>query len=296
VNLEAQAKPGTNRLAGALGVAGNEAPQSDDGEAVRASADFDDTARNPASYARGEADAYVPPANLQSHSLEAHPEQSPVEFSLSAYETERATRHYRVYIGIVLTMLLAWLVYATWHSNAKRSGDRLPAELPAPAIDAPASPAPGEGKGGVSASHASSPSLSKGESNSATASPGNLEGKGKNIESQDTMAGVRHPSPPTLAAQSRDGAIGENGAAELAAAEKYLKAGDGGASQAIPWLWKAVAKQNVDAALVLSDLYLRGDGVVKSCDQARLLLDAAARKGGTTAAEGTNRLLAFGCQ
>jgi len=46
----------------------------------------------------------------------------------------------------------------------------------------------------------------------------------------------------------------------------------------------------------LSDLYLRGDGVPKSCDQARLLLDAVARKGKASAAERLRNLQAFGCQ
>jgi TPR repeat protein len=66
--------------------------------------------------------------------------------------------------------------------------------------------------------------------------------------------------------------------------------------EAARWLWKAVAKQNLTATLLLSDLYLRGDGVPKSCDQARLLLDAAARKGDTAAAERLRNLQAFGCQ
>ena len=63
--------------------------------------------------------------------------------------------------------------------------------------------------------------------------------------------------------------------------EKYLNAGPGTARdshQAAMLLWKAVAKQNLTATLLLSDLYLRGDGVSKSCDQARLLLDAAAER------------------
>lgn len=48
---------------------------------------------------------------------------------------------------------------------------------------------------------------------------------------------------------------------------------------AAQWLWKSVAKQNADAALLLSDLHARGDGVAKSCDQARILRTAAAKGG-----------------
>jgi len=56
-----------------------------------------------------------------------------------------------------------------------------------------------------------------------------------------------------------------------------------------------VGKGNVAATISLSVLYLRGDGVTKSCDQARLLLDAAARKGGRAAGERLRNLQAFGC-
>jgi TPR repeat protein len=50
------------------------------------------------------------------------------------------------------------------------------------------------------------------------------------------------------------------------------------------WLWKAVAKKNGPAVLLLSDLYARGDGVSRSCDQARVLLSAAAQRGSSEAA------------
>jgi TPR repeat protein len=91
----------------------------------------------------------------------------------------------------------------------------------------------------------------------------------------------------------------EGGAEELAAAEKYLNgnpATSGSAGEAAPWLWKAVAKGNLTAAMTLSDMYLRGEGVIKNCDQARLLLDAAARKGKPAAAQRLRNLQAFGCQ
>lgn len=67
-------------------------------------------------------------------------------------------------------------------------------------------------------------------------------------------------------------------------------------SLAAIYLWKAVAKQNIEATVMLSDLYLRGDGVPKNCEQARLLLDAAALKGRKDAAVQLRNLQAFGCQ
>jgi TPR repeat protein len=85
----------------------------------------------------------------------------------------------------------------------------------------------------------------------------------------------------------------------LLVAERYLNAPAGkvrDSSEAAKWLWQAVAKQNATATLLLSDLYLKGDGVPKNCDQARLLLDAAARKGAAGAGERLRNLQAFGCR
>jgi TPR repeat protein len=108
-----------------------------------------------------------------------------------------------------------------------------------------------------------------------------------------------HPTPPaTKPGNSPASTAEQNGSEELQRAQKYL---DGFGSrrdtqQAVPWLWRAVAKQNATATMLLSDLYLRGDGVAKNCDQARLLLDAAARKGNPAAAERLRNLKSFGCQ
>jgi TPR repeat protein len=104
---------------------------------------------------------------------------------------------------------------------------------------------------------------------------------------------------PAVSSSSAIAAPRQSGAQELATAEKYLNGNLGvtrDSGEAAQWLWKAVRKRNLEATLVLSDLYLRGDGVPKSCDQARLLLDAAARKGEKAAAERLRNLQAFGCQ
>lgn len=89
-----------------------------------------------------------------------------------------------------------------------------------------------------------------------------------------------------------------NGTEELRLAQRYLK-GNGAArdsTEASQWLWKAVAKHNTNAILLLADLYQRGDGVPKSCDQARLLLVAAAEKGAAEADQKLSSLDSNGCQ
>ena len=65
--------------------------------------------------------------------------------------------------------------------------------------------------------------------------------------------------------------------------------------EAAKYLWRAVGKENPTAILLLSDMYLAGDGVPRSCDQARLLLSAAAKKGVPQAAEKLSNLLRSGC-
>ncbi len=90
----------------------------------------------------------------------------------------------------------------------------------------------------------------------------------------------------------------ENGALDLRLAQRYLGGSMGvrDPSEAAKFLWKAVSKQNTAAALLLSDLYLRGDGVPKSCDQARLLLVAAAKRRSPQAAQQLHNLESQGCQ
>jgi hypothetical protein len=120
-----------------------------------------------------------------------------------------------------------------------------------------------------------------------------------------SIAATGKPVPsvaaPTNAAVTPDPSPGVTGkgAAELALAQEFLIGANGkqpNKSMAVQWLWKAVRKENVEATVLLSDLYLRGDGVPKSCDQARLLLDAAAIKGRKDAAEQLRNLAAFGCE
>jgi hypothetical protein len=90
-----------------------------------------------------------------------------------------------------------------------------------------------------------------------------------------------------------------HGSEELAQARDFLDGKNGkerNTFEAAEWLWKAVRKQNVDATVLLSGMYLRGEGVPKNCEQARILLDAAALKGRKDAAEELQNLPAFGCQ
>jgi TPR repeat protein len=94
-------------------------------------------------------------------------------------------------------------------------------------------------------------------------------------------------------------ALAGGGGDELAVAQGYLNGTNGqgrNSAEAAKWLWRAIAKHNANATFLLSDLYLKGDGVSKNCDQARVLLDTAALKGIRGAGERLRHLQAFGCQ
>ncbi len=125
----------------------------------------------------------------------------------------------------------------------------------------------------------------------------------KSTTSAATTAEPPRPSSSTPVAsvatspQAAPAAAPAGGSDELDQGRRYLE-GNGvprNSWMASQWLWKAVAKQNTEAALLLSDLYTRGDGVPRSCEQARVLLVASAKKGSAVAAQKL-RSVESGCQ
>ena len=64
---------------------------------------------------------------------------------------------------------------------------------------------------------------------------------------------------------------------------------------AIQLLWSAVEKGNTAAEIDLAELFRTGRGVAKNCDQARILLSAAARKGSAEARRRVESLQRQGC-
>lgn len=61
-------------------------------------------------------------------------------------------------------------------------------------------------------------------------------------------------------------------------------------------LWSAVASGNSSAEVSLARLYLRGDGVPRNCEQAKVLLRAAAKRGSIEARQELEKLRTSGCQ
>ena len=85
------------------------------------------------------------------------------------------------------------------------------------------------------------------------------------------------PSGEEPAAASRPDERNSPGAAEM------YQAAAGDAQLRAAWLWKAVRAGTPQATIELAKMYEAGDGVAQSCDQARVLLQAAVAKGNAQA-------------
>jgi hypothetical protein len=66
--------------------------------------------------------------------------------------------------------------------------------------------------------------------------------------------------------------------------------------RAVDLLWAGVRKGYVPAEVTLADLFRRGDGVEKNCDQARVLLVAASKKGSLDARQMLEHMAEQGCE
>lgn len=66
--------------------------------------------------------------------------------------------------------------------------------------------------------------------------------------------------------------------------------------EAVRLLWISVEKGHPGAEVALADLFWHGRGVVRNCDQTRILLSAAARKGNTEAQKRLQQFQREGCE
>ena len=219
-------------------------------------------------------------------------------------EYEPIPYRYRMYVGIALAILVAGLVYVAWQGTHAVPGSSrtLPPAAPAaaPAKTAQPQPTPASRADGDKA-RTPNPGTSVAVSTPSKSAKPEVHPRPTGPSAAPVAKASAAANTPNLSAQSpsQSSRARGNGFEELAIAENYLNGTQGKASdsaEAAKWLWKSVAKQNSSAALILSDLYLRGNGVAKSCDQARLLLDIAARKGAAGAADRLRNLQAFACQ
>jgi hypothetical protein len=221
------------------------------------------------------------------------------------WEQEMARQEYRpkffqgFVTGALITAILAAIVFfvygnpaavlAQWRAMTTATpATRTATDPPPPAAVPPASnpqALPPSGNTEAPATPAPVPESAGNPQTNSAAVPAPTEPPPSDNRSANTP-----PSAPPKAA--------DNGDAEFATAERYLreKSGPGSSAAAANSLWAAVKKGNISAEIALADLYARGDGVTKNCDQARVLLRAAAEKGSSIASQQLARVVRSGCR
>ena len=202
----------------------------------------------------------------------------------------------RIFLGLVLAIMIGVGAYLAWPSVQPKFQALRARLATSPAATEGTTPAPPP-----SPTKTEEPNGAAADNRPAAPSRGpakpvvNAASKEADTAAPSLPHGVSRPpkAPPSEAS------AGTGGGEELAIAQGYLNGTNGqsrNSAEAAKWLWKAIAKHNADATLLLSDLYLKGDGVSKNCDQARVLLDSAALQGIKTAGERLRHFQAFGCQ
>ena len=227
------------------------------------------------------------------------------EREINDYEyDEPSAPRYRYYIGAVLIILLLTLGYMAWRSGQFSQSthqtsappppaptESTPAVQPSPsATTAPAPLAPAK-----VAEPAAPPAGTKTPETAKEQKPESVSPTRPLASAQNSPASS---SSATSASTEPQSAL-TSGAEDFAMAQRYLAGNNGQArdpAEAAKWLWKAMGKHNGPATLQLADLYLKGEGVTKNCEQARVLLDSAAIRGMKGAGERLRNLQAFGCQ
>jgi len=212
----------------------------------------------------------------------------PSDSTDEGYWQEETRSPYRIYFGVIIALMIVGLAYMAWRTS--KAGTQNAHEVPRAPVSAEKTAAPPNA--------APSPSPAAGNTTPRNAEPpaNTPAAPAEKAEPTAPVQSTKIPKGPAASAPepSRSQNAVDNGSTELAEARRYLAARDGADAQ--KWLWKSIAKHNGEATVLLADLYLKGDGVSKNCDQARVLLDSAARKGVAGAGERLRNLQAFGCQ
>jgi PilZ domain len=148
---------------------------------------------------------------------------------------------------------------------------------------------------GASESDPSTPASHQEESKSPSVA-GHEAATGPQPASRDSGRGYS-PSAKSSDRGSEVPAAG-NGQAELAFARRYLAGarGRGDTARAAQLLWLAIEKGSTAAEVDLAELYARGEGVPKNCEQARILLTAAFHENNARAGQELSELRQYGCR
>lgn len=217
------------------------------------------------------------------------------ERSLSSFRTDHHSSHsFRTLLICALLMGLGGFVYFRWSNT----NDVLPAPKHALSTATAALPQ------AATKVELSSSAVTPVSNNPPARSFSEQEHPAKKYEAPQAITAPSE-SPASAQGEEKDSEVrtaapiaGDSGDRELAIAQTFLERGakPRNASEAAKWLWISVSKHNTAALVLLADLYERGDGVIKSCDQAEVLLTAGSKRGCVEAAQKLRNLQSSGCK
>jgi hypothetical protein len=198
---------------------------------------------------------------------------------------EHSSPRYRYYIGAVLAIVLLALGYVAWHGGQTSQNAHQVSPAPPPPVAENSRAVPASTPGPTIPAPSNQPKASE-PAASASSNPASESPRA------DTVAPrVPEPSQKPLAtatpmqASAVSSQLGSRGNSQT-----------GSTAETVERLWSEVKRHNGPATVQLADKFLKGDGVSKNCDQARILLDTAAQRGIPGAGERLRNLQAFGCQ
>ena len=195
-------------------------------------------------------------------------------------EPEGPSRKTWAFAAVALVLVLGGAAYLQFAPH--------PASPPSATPDsATSSPIPEKESGPPPASLPANPPAPK------ESEPVAKTGQDAKTASKPPAGSAEQASPEASSGASDPSTAEDNGAHELAEAQRLLARNPEVAARL---LWKSVGKKNSGAELALADLYSRGEGVGKNCEQARLLLVAAAKQGVGEAAQKLRNLESNGCR
>jgi zinc-ribbon domain/Sel1 repeat len=176
-------------------------------------------------------------------------------------------------IDIIERRIQAWMPDNEEDANSDQpgaaSGSGTSASTPSPQTEQPSQP-----QNQSPAEKTQSPKPGPAAANPSPASNSPIPTVPSSAAQSVPSAGEK-PKPLPPPAQDKEPEVAIKGSVPGAAEMAKAKHASDAAAQAA-WLWKATAKGNPDAPVLLADMYIKGEGVPRSCDQAVVLLKTAA--------------------
>jgi Sel1 repeat-containing protein len=158
-----------------------------------------------------------------------------------------------------------------------RSQQSAPAATQRPPATTQASPPPAaSGNANTSVTPQSPPTIDNSQTATAATEKPPAKTVTETAAAQPENATPPSPKPKRSADDTANQPRSKQGIAGADEMAKAKDASDAAASAA--WLWKATAKGNPEAPVQLADMYIKGSGVPRSCEQAVVLLKTAAEK------------------